>query len=84
MEKNLDLIACTPARYRRFSRKCSWAASKETRARGLVRFRNGGRDYDLKQIENAFRDRLGGKRGVRSAECAVWKMRSVENAESRK
>ena len=30
--KNLDLIACTPARYRRFSRKCSWAASKETRA----------------------------------------------------
>ena len=36
MEKNLDLIACTPARYRRFSRKRSWA-SKETRARGLVR-----------------------------------------------
>ena len=31
--KNLDLIACTPARYRRFSRKCSWVASKETRAR---------------------------------------------------
>ena len=92
MEKNLDLIACTPARYRRFSRKCSWAASKETRARGLVRsaslsqafcpwfsvqaslksvcfcrpallfqrdqinsLRNG-RDYDLKQVENAFRD----------------------------
>ena len=37
MEKNLDLIACTPARHRRFSRKCSWEASKETRARGLVR-----------------------------------------------
>ena len=37
MEKNLDLIACTPARYRRFSRKCSWAAIKETHARGLVR-----------------------------------------------
>ena len=92
MEKNLDLTACTPARYRRFSRKCSWAASKETRARGLVRsaslsqafcpwfsvqaslksvcfwrpallfqrdqinsLRNG-RDYDLKQVENAFRD----------------------------
>ena len=35
--------------------------------------------------------RLSGKRGVRSAECGVrsaecgvWKMRSVENAESRK
>ena len=92
MEKNLDLIAYTPARYRRFSRKCSWAASKEIRAHGLVRsaslsrafcpwcsvlasaekrlflpasitisafkknsYRNG-RDYDLKQIENAFRD----------------------------
>ena len=92
MEKNIDLIACTPARYRRFSRKCSWAASKETCARGLVRsaslsrafcpwfsvqaslksvsfcrppllfqrdrinsLRNG-RDYDLKQIKNAFRD----------------------------
>ena len=25
--------------------------------------------------------RLSGKRGVRSAECGVWKMRSVENAE---
>ena len=24
---------------------------------------------------------FGGKRGVRSAECGVWKMRSVENAE---
>ena len=90
MEKNLDLIACTPARHRRFSRKCSWEASKETRARGLMRsasraFRGwfsvqaslksvcvcrppllfqrdqinslrNGRDYDLKQIENAFRD----------------------------
>ena len=41
MEKNLDLIACTPARHRRFSRKCSWEASKETRARGLVRSASG-------------------------------------------
>ena len=24
---------------------------------------------------------FGGKRGVRSAECGVWKMRSVENEE---
>ena len=83
MERNLDLIACRPARYRRFSHKCSWAASKETRARELVRSASGfvtsffffafcwppllfqrdqinslrnGRDYDLKQIENAFRD----------------------------
>ena len=28
--------------------------------------------------------RLSGKRGVRSAECGVWKMKSVENAECRK
>ena len=28
--------------------------------------------------------RLSGKRRVRSAECGVWKMRSVENAECRK
>ena len=35
-KKNLDLIACTAARYQRFSRKWSWAASKKTRARGLL------------------------------------------------
>ena len=28
--------------------------------------------------------RLSGKRGVRSAECGVWKTQSVENAECRK
>ena len=32
-KKNLDLIACTAARYQRFSRKWSWAANKKTRAR---------------------------------------------------
>ena len=31
--------------------------------------------------ENATIQRFGGKRGVRSAECGVWKTRSVENAE---
>ena len=38
--KNIDLIACTlactSARYRCFTRKWSWEASKETRTRGLV------------------------------------------------
>ena len=93
---NLDLIACTPARHRRFSRKRSWEASKETRARGfvgsaslpralsLVRISSSsvpekrdqinslrnGRDYDLKQIENAFRDPEDGFWGKNSSESS--------------
>ena len=104
---NLDLIACTTARHRRFSRKRSWEASKETRARGfvgsaslpralsLVRISSSsvpeklcicrppllfhrdqinslrnGRDYDLKQIENAFRDPEDGFWGKNSSESS--------------
>ena len=103
--KNLDLIACTPARYRRFSRKRSWEASKGTRARGLAgsaslpralslvqissssvpekrlylpasitisarsnKFASKWRDYDLQQIENAFRDPEDGFWGENSSE----------------
>ena len=101
--KNLDLIACTPARQRRFSRKRSWEASKETRARTygfgvfatsfVLGFRvqaslkssvfaglhyyfdqinslRNGRDYDLKQIENAFRDPEDGFWGKNSSESS--------------
>ena len=35
-KKNLNLIACTSARYQRFARKWSWEASKETRTGTLV------------------------------------------------
>ena len=114
MEKNLDLIACTPARHRRFSRKCSWGASKETRARGLVRSASGfvtsfswlvpslksvcvcrppllfqrdqinslrnGRDYDLKQIENAFRDPEDGFWEKNSSEDIVGNVKYTRNS----
>ena len=116
MEKNLDLIACTPARHRRFSRKCSWEASKETRARGLVRrpalsrvFRGwfsvqaslksvcvcqppllfqrdqinslrNGRDYGLKQIENAFRDPEDGFWEKNSSEDIVGNVKYTRNS----
>ena len=58
MEKNLDLIACAPARYRRFSRKCSWAASKETRARGLVRSASLSRTFCPRFSVQAFLKRV--------------------------
>ena len=113
MEKNLDLIACTPARHRRFSRKCSWEASKETRARGLTRSASGfvtsfswlvqrssvcvcrppllfqrdqinslrnGRDYDLKQIENAFRDPEDGFWEKNSSEDIVGNVKYTRNS----
>ena len=51
--KNLDLIACTPARYRRFSRKRSWATSKETRVQGLAGSASLPRDLALVQISSA-------------------------------
>ena len=51
--KNLDLIACTPARYRRFSRKRSWEASKGTRARGLAGSASLPRALSLVQISSS-------------------------------
>ena len=65
--KNFDLIACTSARYQRFSRQWPWAANKETRTRGvvgsaclpsysLIKSLRNARDSDLKQIDDAFKD----------------------------
>ena len=68
MGKNLDLIACTPARYRRLRAFCPWFSVHESLKsvclcrppllfqRDQINSLRNGRDYDLKQIENAFRD----------------------------
>ena len=115
MEKNLDLIACTPARHRRFSANAHGRPAKR-HARGLVRSASGfvtsflwlvhssvpksvcvcrppllfqrdqinslrnGRDYDLKQIENAFRDPEDGFWEKNSSEDIVGNVKYTRNS----